>query len=81
MPKRICLEYGTVSAESIRLVQYECMVVGMTVNYGNKRVCMCVCMYVRMYVCMLYVCCMYVCMYVCMCVCMYVRMYVCMVRL
>ena len=47
------------------------------------RVCMYVCMYVRVCVCMyvcMYVCvyvCMYVCVYVCMCVCMYVFMYVC----
>ena len=43
-------------------------------NY--EYVCMCVCTYVCMYICMYL--CMYVCVYVCMYVCMYVYMYVCM---
>ena len=46
-------------------------------------VCLCVCIVVRMYVC-IFVClcvcmfvCMYVCIFVCLCVCMFVCMYVC----
>ena len=49
--------------------------------YVCAHVCMCACMYVRMYVCActyvrMYVCA-HICMYVCMCACMFVRMYVC----
>ena len=42
----------------------------------NAREVVCVCLYVRMYVC-IYVC-IYVCMYVCINVCMYVCIYICM---
>jgi hypothetical protein len=42
-------------------------------------VCMCRCVYVRVYVCIYMYVCMYVCIYVCMyvCICMFVCMYVC----
>ena len=56
-------------------IKFSIVVQGMCVcmrMYVCMYVCVCVCMYVWVCVCM------YVCMYVCVCVCVYVCMYVCM---